>query len=36
MAAEPGTEVGVEVLDAPFWQPDRMSGSAKAILGWPG
>jgi metal-sulfur cluster biosynthetic enzyme len=34
--APAGTPVAVEVLDSPFWQPDRMSESAKTVLGWPG
>ncbi|OAN54074.1 metal-sulfur cluster biosynthetic protein [Paramagnetospirillum marisnigri] len=28
--------VSVEVLDSPFWEPSRMSASAKKIMGWPG
>jgi metal-sulfur cluster biosynthetic enzyme len=28
--------VSVQVVDSPFWQPDRMSDSAKKIMGWPG
>ena len=28
--------VSVAVLDSPFWQPNRMSDSAKQIMGWPG
>ena len=28
--------VSVQVLDSPFWEPGRMSASAKAIMGWPG
>ena len=29
-------KVIVRVLDSPFWQPSRMSESAKKIMGWPG
>ncbi len=29
-------EVSVAVLDSPFWEPSRMSDSAKKIMGWPG
>jgi len=28
--------VSVQVVDSPFWQPNRMSDSAKKIMGWPG
>ena len=36
-AAAKGTaDVSVAVLDSPFWEPGRMSASAKAIMGWPG
>lgn len=36
MAVDADTEVMVDVLEDPLWQPDRMSASAKATLGWPG
>jgi len=35
-ATKDAVTVSVDVLDSPFWQPDRMSESAKAIMGWPG
>lgn len=35
-AAKDQLPVSVEVLDSPFWEPSRMSASAKAIMGWPG
>lgn len=35
-AATDGIGVSVAVLDSPFWEPARMSASAKAIMGWPG
>ena len=35
-AARDGTGISVAVLDSPFWEPSRMSASAKAIMGWPG
>ncbi len=35
-AARDEVAVSVEVVDSPFWQPDRMSESAKQIMGWPG
>jgi metal-sulfur cluster biosynthetic enzyme len=35
-AAKGLTEVSVQVLDSPFWEPSRMSDSAKKIMGWPG
>ena len=35
-ASKDAVAVSVEVLDSPFWQPTRMSESAKAIMGWPG
>lgn len=28
--------VDVELLQSPFWTPDRMSAAAKQQLGWPG
>lgn len=28
--------VDVELVDHPFWTPDRMSEEAKGQLGWPG
>ncbi len=28
--------VDVELLEHPFWTPDRMSAAAKQQLGWPG
>jgi metal-sulfur cluster biosynthetic enzyme len=36
MLGRPGVEVVVDILDAPFWEPSRMSASAKSIMGWPG
>lgn len=36
LLAEPGVEVTVDILDSPFWEPSRMSASAKSIMGWPG
>ncbi|TAN61125.1 MAG: metal-sulfur cluster assembly factor [Magnetospirillum sp.] len=35
-ACKDGLPVSVAVLDSPFWQPNRMSESAKQIMGWPG
>jgi metal-sulfur cluster biosynthetic enzyme len=35
-AAKDAVGVSVAVLDSPFWEPSRMSASAKAIMGWPG
>ena len=35
-AAGPGIEVEVELLDTPFWTPERMSDTARAALGWGG
>jgi metal-sulfur cluster biosynthetic enzyme len=35
-AAKGAVGVSVAVLDSPFWEPGRMSASAKAIMGWPG
>lgn len=31
-----GQDVDVELLDYPYWTPDRMSEAAKRQLGWPG
>lgn len=28
--------VTVQILDTPFWEPGRMSESARKIMGWPG
>ena len=35
-ASKDEVAVSVAVLDSPFWQPNRMSESAKKIMGWPG
>lgn len=35
-AAKDELPVSVAVLDSPFWEPSRMSASAKSIMGWPG
>ena len=35
-AAADEVAVSVEILDSPFWQPDRMSAAAKKTMGWPG
>jgi metal-sulfur cluster biosynthetic enzyme len=35
-ATKGAVNVSVCVLGSPFWQPDRMSASAKAVMGWPG
>ncbi|RAU22236.1 metal-sulfur cluster biosynthetic protein [Paramagnetospirillum kuznetsovii] len=35
-AAQGPIQVIVSVLDSPFWEPARMSDSAKKIMGWPG
>ncbi|MBI3446522.1 MAG: metal-sulfur cluster assembly factor [Magnetospirillum sp.] len=35
-AAKGEAPVSVAILDSPFWEPGRMSPSAKAIMGWPG
>lgn len=35
-AAKDAVTVTVQVLDSPFWEPSRMSESAKKIMGWPG
>lgn len=32
----PGQATDVELLDYPYWTPDRMSDAAKRQLGWPG
>ena len=31
-----GRLIDVELLDYPYWTPDRMSDAAKRQLGWPG
>lgn len=31
-----GLDVDVELLDYPYWSPERMSEAAKRQLGWPG
>jgi metal-sulfur cluster biosynthetic enzyme len=30
----PGAAVTVELLDEPFWTPERMSDTARQLLGW--
>ncbi|CAA7622756.1 Predicted metal-sulfur cluster biosynthetic enzyme [Candidatus Terasakiella magnetica] len=35
-ASKDTVAVSVAVLDSPFWEPSRMSDSAKATMGWPG
>ena len=35
-ATKDAVAVSVKVVDSPFWEPGRMSESAKKIMGWPG
>ena len=34
-ASHEDVSVSVRVLDSPFWEPGRMSDSARKIMGWP-